>query len=278
MKLATVKIRAADTMSERQLVLALAAGGRKIALADLTVWRQDGLLPPLASSGIHNGRSYYWREPDILDQAQAAFDELHRHGRTDAAMIALWLGGFEVPLPRLRRAWMHAHKLANAATIRRAIPVMTRPRYSLCGLLQQAVTGAITALHPEDTSRAGLAMLEHAAAWLGLERSNTGELHQVWHMAQVTVSMLSASDLLRQASDDVLQRARRAQRLAMDFICQSGAAESRMMAVAALGRPMFLYILTLLVSGQEPQLETALARIRQHRKPAPRPLPAYAQT
>jgi hypothetical protein len=266
-----VTFRDADTMSERQLVLALAASGRKIALADLTVWRQDGLLPPLASIGSRNGRAYYWREPDILEHAQTAFDELSRLGRTDSAMIALWLGGFEVPLPRLRRAWLHSCRMVKPASIQRAGPFAPRSAHDLSGLLQQAITRATTALQTENASRAGLAMLEHAAAWLGLKRSTAGELRQAWHAAQVTTSVLLASSLMRQASDEVLRRAQRAQRIALDFIWQSGAAESRAAAVAVLGKPMFLYILTLLVSGQEKELNAVLGQIAHRRKPESQP-------
>ena len=264
-------------MSERQLVLALAASGRKIALADLTAWRQDGLLPPLASNGVGSGRAYYWREPDILEQAQTVFDELGRLGRSDFALIALWLNGFEVPLPRLRRAWLHSHRIAKGAEIQRAIPIAMRPANDLSDLLRHAVTQATTALQPEDTSRAGMTMLEHAAARLGLKRSSTGALRQAWHMAQVMASVLSASELVRQAPDEALLRAQRAQRTALDFIWQSGAAESRAAAATALGKPMFLYILTLLVSGQEAELDAMLGRIANRRKPAPQPQPAYVQ-
>jgi hypothetical protein len=271
-----VTFRDTDTMSERQLVLALAASGRKIALADLTVWRHGGLLPPLASNGAGSGRAYYWREPDILEHAQTAFDELRRLGRTDSALIALWLGGFEVPLPRLRRAWLHSHRIARATGIQRATPVSMRPAHDLSDLLRHAVTQTTSALQPEDASRAGLAMLEHAAARLGLKRSSTAPLRQAWHMAQVMASILSASELVRQASDEDLQRAQRAQRIALDFIWQSGAAESRA-AAAALGKPMFLYILTLVVSGQDAQLDAMLGRIAHRRKPAPQPPPTHVQ-
>jgi len=264
-------------MSERQLVLALAASGRKIALADLAAWRQDGLLPPMASNGSSSGRAYYWREPDILEQAKTAFDELGRLGRTDSALIALWLGGFEVPLPRLRRAWLHSHRITKAITIQRATPVSTRPAHDLPDLLRHAVTQATTALQPQDASRAGMTMLEHAAARLGLKRSSTGALRQAWHMAQVMASVLSASELVRQTSDEDLRRAQQAQRIALDFIWQSGAAESRAGVVAVLGKPVFLYILTLLVSGQEAQLDAALGQIAHRRKPVHRLQSAYVQ-
>jgi len=108
---APVKKRPQDTTSERQLLDALLAGGRKAGLAELRAWRKAGLLPPLASYGIGAGRSYYWREPDIQVQAERVHDTLQRHGRIDEALITVWLAGFDVPLERVRRAWANRAKM-----------------------------------------------------------------------------------------------------------------------------------------------------------------------
>src|ERR1700722_11339795 len=57
----TVRFRPETSTSERQLVLARAASGRRVSLEQLAAWRKDGLLPPLASHGIRAaGRCYYW--------------------------------------------------------------------------------------------------------------------------------------------------------------------------------------------------------------------------
>ncbi|HVV27098.1 MAG TPA: hypothetical protein VHC40_03945 [Rhizomicrobium sp.] len=273
-----MKFRDDETTSERQLMEALAAGGRSVSLADLTAWRKDGLLPPLASTGIHSGRAYYWREPDILEQAQTAYDELRRHGRTDAAMITLWLSGFEVPLPRLRRAWLHDHKQRKVPGIRRISQDARRPAADLSGLLHHAAMGVAAVLQPEEISQAGLAMLEHAAARMGLERSATADLHRAWQLAQVTLSVLSASNLMREASDEVLRGAQRTLCVGLDFVWQSCGTENRSAVVAALGRPLFLYILSLLVSGQETLVDAAVAKIAPRRRPTAAPQqPLYAR-
>src|ERR1700760_943882 len=113
-----VRIRPESTTSERQLLLALETSGRPVTLTELVRWRKDGLLPPLAAHGLGKGRgrTYYWREPDIFPQARTAFDLLAKYGRTDAVTRMLWLSGFAVPLPRLRRAWLH--QLRTTATPR----------------------------------------------------------------------------------------------------------------------------------------------------------------
>ena len=67
-----MKFRPNTTTSERQLCIALAATGRTVSLDELTAWRKDGLLPPMASTGLGagKGKSYYWREEEIVARAQ----------------------------------------------------------------------------------------------------------------------------------------------------------------------------------------------------------------
>ena len=108
-----MKKRSSDTTSERQLIFALLAAGRKADLADLRAWRKAGLLPPLASHGIGAGRCYYWRESDIQAQAERVYDTFQRHGRIDETLITVWLAGFDVPLERVRRAWANRAKMRS---------------------------------------------------------------------------------------------------------------------------------------------------------------------
>lgn len=250
-------------MSERQLVLALAAGGRTVSLTELVAWRGDGLLPPLASTGVHNGRSYYWREPDILEQAETVHDALQRHGRVDIVIITLWLNGFEVPLARLRRAWLHSLKLRKPRQIRRAAPAAKTAIADLSQLLQQAALAAAAALAPDEGSQAALALLERVAVRLGLAKS---QARPFWHQVQMTAGVLAASDLIRRAGDAEMARAQRLLRSALDFIQESGEAENRALVAEALGETLFLYILALLCSGQDAILEDAQARIEAWRR------------
>jgi hypothetical protein len=102
-----VRKRPAETVSERQLLLALLQSGRSVTLRDLIGWRRGGLLPPLASHGTGAGRAYYWPDPSVRQQAELVYDGLMRRGRSDSVLILVWLAGFAVPLPPLRRALLN---------------------------------------------------------------------------------------------------------------------------------------------------------------------------
>lgn len=273
----TVKFRPEDTTSERQLVLALVASGRFIALRDLVRWRGDGLLPPLASTGSGNGRCYYWREPDILAQAQTAYDALQAHGRVDAALISLWLNGFAVPLPRLRRAWLHSRKTRKATAIRRAAAPRQTPT-DLTSALQQASLGMAAAFAPDAHGHAGLKYLEAASLRLGFLETTTAR--QYWLLAQATAASLADSALLQHASDEELHRAQQIAGLGLDFVWKNSDADGRADIVKALGEPLFLYVLAMLCSGQDAALDRALDWMaarrpgRSHSHDVPLQLPA----
>jgi hypothetical protein len=262
-----VKLRPEDTTSERQLVIAMVASGRFIALRELVRWRSDGLLPPLASTGSGNGRCYYWREPDILIQAQTAYDALNRYGRVDAALIALWLGGFAVPLPRLRRAWLHSRKTRKATAIRQASAPKRVPT-DLASALQQASLGMAAAFAPDAHSNAGLKYLEATSMRLGFV--DTTATRQHWLLAQSTVASLADSALLQQASYEELLRAQHIAGQGLDFVWQHSSANDRADIVNALGETAFLYALAMICSGQEIVLEGAL-----HWMTARRPARSY---
>src|SRR5665213_3073293 len=100
--------------------MALAATGRAVSLEELSAWRKDGLLPPMSSTGLGTGKgkSYYWGEENILARGKAVYHAMHRHGRADQPLVILFLSGFSVALPQLRRAWLHRAKLRKAPAVR----------------------------------------------------------------------------------------------------------------------------------------------------------------
>lgn len=250
-----MKFRPEDTTSERQLVVAMVASGRFIALRELVRWRSDGLLPPLASTGSGNGRCYYWRETDILLQAQTAYDALNHYGRVDTALIALWLSGFAVPLPRLRRAWLHSRKTRKATAIRH----VSAPKIAatdLTSALQQASLSMAAAFAPDGRCNTGLRYLEVANLRLGFLDTTTTRQH--WLLVQSTIASLADSALLQQASDEELQRAQHIAGRGLDFVWQHSGADDRADIVNALGESAFLYVLAMLCSGQGVILDRAL--------------------
>ena len=97
------------------MLILLAGSGRAVSLALLADWRKGGLLPAFASQGRGRGRSYFWREADIISHAQAAFDFLQTGMGRDGVLLGLFLAGFASPLPQVRRAWQHRDRMRASA-------------------------------------------------------------------------------------------------------------------------------------------------------------------
>ncbi|HEY4075313.1 MAG TPA: hypothetical protein VGM26_00140 [Rhizomicrobium sp.] len=249
-------------MSERQLTVALAASGRDVALARLVIWRKEGLLPPLASSGVGSGRSYYWREPDILAQAEIVHDCLARHGRTDATIITLWLGGFRTPLTQLRRAWQHRARMRKEIAARKApVKVTTPTPDDLTNLLLGSLLSVGAALDVDAAAPASvLPILETALAKLGHAKRERGELaRHLWQLVSLAVAALETSSLIRDASDEHLAQAQHYLSAGLRFL-QACGADSHFLA-EQLAPSLFLYLLAMLHSGQEAALQTAAKQI-----------------
>jgi hypothetical protein len=274
-----VKFRPETTTSERQLCIALAATGRMIALDDLSAWRKDGLLPPLAKSGLGRGKgqSYYWAELDILAQAKAVYDALHRYGRPDQALITVFLSGFAVSPAQLRRAWLYRAKMHRPPTVRVIERSPNTGTLMDCGverMLLQAALCVGRAVETDDTPQrtAMVALLDRALSKLQLTPDNVndpGLSHQLWQLLNIIGSVLDASDVIREASDDELSIAQRHLGIAMQFL--SGCGTSTENVVDILGPQLFLFILTLLRSGQASTLDRMTAYVDGSNWHAPGP-------
>lgn len=238
--------------------MALAATGRMVSHEELTAWRKDGLLPPLANTGLGTGKgkSYYWRENNIVEQAQTACDAMRSHGRKDHALITLFLSGFTVPLAQLRRAWLHCAKLRKAPAVRivRENPGTGTPMdLDAENLLLQAAlcVGAALEIEPVAGHLALMPLLNCAFSKLGLAPHGTndpGLADQLWHLLGIIGSVLDTSGLIREAHDDELRTAQRHLRTAMEFL--SDGCDASETCVEVLGPQLFLFFLTLLRSGQ----------------------------
>lgn len=73
----------------------------------LVDWRQKSLLPPLKKVGLGRGKgtAQYW-DSDVLDQVVACHIFLEHYRRSEGALAALWLSGFEVEQIAGRDAWL----------------------------------------------------------------------------------------------------------------------------------------------------------------------------
>jgi len=253
------------------LVLALAASGRRVSLDELSAWRRDGLLPPFPSQGVKaTGRSYYWSEPDIQARAEAVHDAFQRHGRADATVISLWLRGFEVPLPQVRRAWLHGQKRCGPTRIRRTPAKLHAIRTSANGLPDLLLTAcdcaAISIDSPFNSLNTGLAVFERAAAELGYTSRNRADAQAYWHLAMAVLVALGPSDAVSNCSDEDMKKAQRHLQIALKFVLDFRGDENVDTVVDSLGPPIFLFIVTLLRSGQRGLLETILNHIAAIRR------------
>ncbi len=271
------KFRPDNTTSERQLASALSDSGRQVSLNELSNWRKDGLLPPLASTGagMRAGRCYYWREPDILAQAQTVYDCLQKHGRTDETIVLLWLHGFSVTPKQLRRAWLYRARLRPRAKIRvatsRDTPMLAP---NLSSLLIQAIIGIGAAANIQDDNVEGvLALLERASIRLGYSQYNSRPnfVEQLWLALRLMTTTLEAGDLIRQTSDDELLEAKQYMHIALLFLQSSGETACAGNIVEVLGPTLFIFALAMQQSGQTWILEAARAKldhVRRQQEPA----------
>lgn len=242
---------------------AMAAGGRKTSLDELALWRKNGLLPALASYGPQTPvRSYYWYEPDILARAELVYDTLRKHGRSEAATISLWLHGFDVPLPRVRRAWLHRARMAAPVRIRSANEAR-RPGgtgRTLLNLLLSATFHAAVSM--ECLHDQAIPVLNRAIAALGYAPGNRdAESQMYWQAAMAMLVALASSDAVSGASDDEMLEAQHYLHAALTFLSGYCRDESPATMVETLGPALFLFILALLRSGQRGTIQAITARI-----------------
>lgn len=262
-----MKLRVENTTSERQLAMALAATGRSVSLDELTAWRKDGLLPPMANTGLGTGKgkSYYWRESNILEQAQMVCDAMRSHGRKDQALVALFLSGFSVPLPQLRRAWLHRARLRKPPAVQM---VHEKPDpFALLdsgadALLLQAALCAGTALHTGDATSPGVmeAVLVRAISKTGMVQhgaNDTGLTGQLAHLLLIIGSVLDQSNLIREAADQEILDAQRYLTTVANYLSDCGDVAGLM--AGAAGPLFFILLLTLLHSGQTKLLHRVMA-------------------
>ncbi len=297
-----MKNRPVTTTSERELIVALAEGGRSVTLTSLAGWRKEGLLPPLASRGLGmgKGKSYYWRESNIVTHACAAYDLLHKYGRPEVAVWMLWLSGFSVPLPQLRRVWAYRSKGRKIWTARPGVKqdqLRTRPAQTdrsaihasgaAAQVLLEAVLTLGGALVPDDGDSAAITrVIERALAWISrtnrfpaLDEDQMAQ--RLWLVIRIVSTALEGSDLISIASDSDLRDAQKFLALAGTLLqkCDDLSVDEIEETVwpswlaERLAAPLFLLILVLVRSGRKPLLEQLATRVEKmsrqtHRPPA----------
>lgn len=289
--------RPLSTTSERELIISLAEVGRTITLSNLTGWRKEGLLPPLASQGLgkSKGRSYYWKEPDIHDHACATYDLLRKYGRPETVLWMLWLQGFSVPLQQFRRVWA-ARSRPRTGWI--ACPTPTHrpgsntsrksPRLHAQGrvtdILLQATLALSGELVPDDGDAAAITrVIERALAWISQSNDFMPEDDQaaerLWLTVRIICSALENSDLVSITGDNELREAQKYLLAAGRLLqkCDDRSLEENetvwpVWLAERMAAPVFILILVMMRSGQKPALDEIASRLVPVNQRRPRPL------
>jgi hypothetical protein len=94
--------------TQDELITELGRLDRAATKRKLTDWTARGLLPPLEHRGLGKGKGsvYYWRQPDILNQAVAVHDLIEYYRFAESLYVPLWVMGFEVPIEKVREKLM----------------------------------------------------------------------------------------------------------------------------------------------------------------------------
>jgi len=253
--------------SERQLAEALAARGRGVSLADIAGWRRAGLLPQLSAHGLGpgKGRAHCWHEEDIVARAVLMHARLEKTSRADAVLLSLFMAGYPVALPALRRAFAAHAKMRKPAPVRTAPrPVASPARGDAESLLLEAVLamGGVIEFETRNFS-AALKFLERALARLGYGR--LGRTESFCRTLIVLGTGLESSALMKSAADSELLEAQGYLARGLMFLAPKAA--DRQLLAKSFGLPLFIFILALLRSGQSSVLERMAARIENMDRP-----------
>jgi hypothetical protein len=262
-----VEFDIAKTTTERQLVVALAASGRIVSLMDVANWRKNGLLPPLASHGLGpgKGKTYRWHEKNIVPRAATIFDALKKQGRTDHAILILFLSGFDVPPSTLRRVWTSRARLRKPLAIKLAANTRRTPGLDINALLLLPVLAVGAAIHSKEKSAIPVHAIERFLIRLGHNRRGAAE--QLYQILTIVIAVLETSTLVREASNSQLREAQRYIVRAINFLDAEMGFRGQL--VECLGPSLFVLILALVCSGQNAALESIAARIDDVDRPAP---------
>ena len=282
-----MKLRPVTTTSERQLLKALIENGRSVSLATFADWRKEGLLPQFATTGLGQGKgkSYFWREENVVTRAFFVHDLIQRYGRTDKVILILWLSGFDVSLIKFRRAWLHRARtrrpwevpksaVDTVAVGENEAPLIREKRGTPTPILLNFILTVCDIFGPEPGSPELSAMKQIVGLVLKKLAAIDPDIPVLGNAAQarlivlfgVTCAFLETSDLVSVASEVEVNQAQQHLRIAGKFVLactcdvdQTTPAECAPFWTAesaeTLASPLFLMILALLRAGYKRELE-----------------------
>jgi hypothetical protein len=90
-----------------ELIAAMEGSGRHLTARTARNWWSIGILPRTDRTGLGRGSGTvsFWRDHEVLLQAQIAYDLLRERASLENTAAALWLAGFPVPMKVVRRAF-----------------------------------------------------------------------------------------------------------------------------------------------------------------------------
>jgi hypothetical protein len=111
------------------------------------------------------------------------------------------------------------------------------------------------------STKTALAVLQRASAALGQVSENQSETEALWRIAMALLPVLASSDVVSAASEGDLREAQRHLGAALEFLSDFRGNETVDAVIESLGPPIFLFVMTLLRSGQHALLETVMNHV-----------------
>jgi hypothetical protein len=285
-------------LSEREVHARMAAAGRPVSLLTISEWRRCGLMPPLATSslGRNKGKICYWTDDNTFERATLIYDLFEKGVERHEVYWLLWLCGLSVPLPQLRRAWLHKAKDRNTrVAVLRDPPqalVVDKNKPSVDGTAQVLFEIALAASalldHASDCEIDALVEAMTPAQITGGRGRAVEERYQAVRLVKAVWSSLKTSDIIIEATDDELREAQMHASAALrsyharaperGLRLAPNASDWPIAEAGRFGAPLFFLILAFHKSGQRALLEyivrpATIAKARKGLEMAPEASP-----
>lgn len=271
-------------VSDLQLRDELERIGRPVTTAILKDWHKMGLLPVLAARGLRRaGRSIFWNGPDVVDRARYVYDAVQACRDPKLALWLLWVAGFDLPIPDLKRAWLYRQRRKLGWTVRQTDTDVLRRALKQrppASLRRPTALGAIALIAaPLDLKdsliswRLFIEALDRMGRTLQLTREIFGEWTNARYgvIAASIITTAESANLVATASAAELLIARSAAVAASRLLGDGGGKVTTEgtpphftpLDAANIGTPFVLGALLLIRGGRQEQLDRSIRSLEQ---------------
>jgi hypothetical protein len=284
-------------ISDQQLIIELAHGGRVVTAALLKDWRTTGLLPPLNTRGLGRaGKAFFYTDVGIVARAAFAYDVLKEFQDPRRAVWILWVAGYDVPTAQLKRIWLYRLKRKASWAVRQTEPELlhlatraTRRRVSSSpGAVERAsssILGAMLALTEPLVLRN--AWIDWSIFIQQVRRvgetyfaTDVKEVFDEWTIARIAnlgsavASIAESSNLIASATSEELSKARNIAAFCRLLFLQTSLPDEEPAVTgttlpfwpptlaAHVATPIVLAALLLVRAGRERQIQHTVREIR----------------